>query len=174
MKIDLGCGLYKSDGFVGVDVMDHPNVDVVHDLNSFPYPFSDSSVEFVRAFHVLEHVDHFVETIEELWRICEDRAIIEIRCPHASCIPTMWADPTHKKPFVMHSFLHWGKESNHIYGFNAELEVDVVRLHYCLYEGERLGKALTSKKMKNLGKLIDKFVNKNSRRQQLLERFLSH
>jgi predicted SAM-dependent methyltransferase len=108
MKIDLGCGSQKSDGFIGVDILKHPEVDIQHDLNVFPYPFANDSVEYVQANHVLEHVDSFIGAVKEIWRICQNDAIVEIRCPHASCFPTVWADPTHRRALVKNSFIHWG------------------------------------------------------------------
>ena len=45
MKLDLGCGLRKKAGFVGVDLSADCNPDVVHDLRVAPWPFDDDSVE---------------------------------------------------------------------------------------------------------------------------------
>ena len=42
--LDLGCGLRKTPGSVGCDMISLPSVDVVHDLNSFPYPFPDEEL----------------------------------------------------------------------------------------------------------------------------------
>lgn len=173
MKIDLGCGSHKSDGFIGVDILKHPEVDIRHDLNVFPYPFANDSVEYVQANHVLEHVDSFIGAVEEIWRICQNDAIVEIRCPHASCFPTVWADPTHKRALVKNSFIHWGGEGKHIYGFKAEFEVTDVRLHFCLYQGERNGVPTISSRMRKFGRLVDKIVNSSGRMQNIFERFLS-
>ena len=173
MKLDLGCGEHKSDGLLGVDIIEHPNVDIVHDLSIFPYPFDDNSVDYIQANHVLEHVPDFILTIEELCRICKDGAIIEVRCPHASCFPTVWADPTHKRALVKNSFIHWGRDAKHIYEFKGELIVEEVKLHYCLYEGTRNGKPTTSNKMIKLRKIIDKIANFKNGTQNIFERFLS-
>jgi hypothetical protein len=37
--LDLGCGKKKRSGAIGVDYSDRHNVDVISDLNLFPYPF---------------------------------------------------------------------------------------------------------------------------------------
>ena len=37
--IDLGCGMKKTPNSIGVDSNKSVNPDVVHDLNTFPYPF---------------------------------------------------------------------------------------------------------------------------------------
>lgn len=173
MKIDLGCGEHKTEGLLGIDIVQHPNVDIVHDLSLFPYPIENDSVEYVQANHVLEHVPDFIKTVEELCRICKHNAVIEVRCPHASCFPTVWADPTHKRALVKHSFIHWGTDARHIYGFEGELIVEEVRLHYCLYQGMRNGKPTTSNRMRKVGKFIDRIVNSRSGVQNVFERFFS-
>ncbi len=173
MKLDLGCGEHKTRGLLGVDVIEHKNVDIIHDLSVFPYPFETSSVDYIQANHILEHVPDFIATVEELCRICKDGAVIEVRCPHASCFPTVWADPTHKRALVSNSFIHWGEDSRHIYGFTGELVVDKVRLHFCLYEGERNGKLTTSKPIKIIGKAIDTVVNSSAGMQKVFERLFS-
>ena len=41
MLLDLGCGKSKRSGAIGVDIIESEVVDVVHDLNEYPYPFAD-------------------------------------------------------------------------------------------------------------------------------------
>jgi hypothetical protein len=40
----MGCGNRKVAGAVGIDVSPDSQADIIHDLNSFPYPFP--SIEF--------------------------------------------------------------------------------------------------------------------------------
>lgn len=56
LKLDLGCGQSKREGFTGVDVVRISGVDVVHNLLAFPWPFGDESVEEVHCSHFFEHV----------------------------------------------------------------------------------------------------------------------
>lgn len=60
MKIDLGCDAHKSEGLLGVDILEHPNVDIQHHLNIFPCPFENDSVDYVQANHVLELAANFI------------------------------------------------------------------------------------------------------------------
>ncbi len=70
MKIfDLGCGLNKLPGAVGVDIRPGPEVDVIHDLNVYPWPFADNEFDFVHASNILEHLDDVVQAVEEIHRI---------------------------------------------------------------------------------------------------------
>jgi len=56
IKLDIGCGANKQKGFVGMDFRALEGVDIVHNLEQFPYPLPDNSVSFAVASHVLEHI----------------------------------------------------------------------------------------------------------------------
>lgn len=57
MKIlDVGCGVNKVEGAVGLDISPRSHADVIHDLNVVPYPFDDNEFDLVVANHVVEHV----------------------------------------------------------------------------------------------------------------------
>lgn len=57
IKLDIGCGANKQVGFVGMDVRELEGVDIVHNLEKFPYPLPDESCSMVVASHVLEHMN---------------------------------------------------------------------------------------------------------------------
>lgn len=37
--VNFGCGYKKLPGYVGLDCLSTPAVDIVHDMNKYPYPF---------------------------------------------------------------------------------------------------------------------------------------
>jgi ubiquinone/menaquinone biosynthesis C-methylase UbiE len=104
MKVNLGCGDKIHDGWVNVDKFNYYPVDVVHDLETFPYPFEDDSVSHILMSHVLEHIgqnpDTFNLIISELYRICQDSASIDIRVPHPRHDDFI-SDPTHVRPITV-------------------------------------------------------------------------
>lgn len=57
MKLNLGCGDKKHEGYVNVDLCGDP--DVRCDLSVFPRPFDDDSADEVFSEHFLEHVVDF-------------------------------------------------------------------------------------------------------------------
>lgn len=103
MKLNLGCGDHKVNGFIGVDKIKTPQTDIVHDLTAFPYPFKDSTVHEVLLSHVLEHLPDTIKVMEEIWRICKNGARIKIFVPYYNS-PGAYHDPTHQKFFTEHSF----------------------------------------------------------------------
>ncbi|MEK7818820.1 MAG: methyltransferase domain-containing protein [Bacteroidota bacterium] len=86
MKIlDLGCGPHaKKNGSIGMDIRPAPHVDVVHDLNLFPYPFGDNEFDYVEMSHVIEHVQKPLNVINEIIRISKNGGTIRIITPHYS------------------------------------------------------------------------------------------
>lgn len=57
IKLDIGCGGNKQPGFVGIDNRELPGVDVVWDLELFPWPLPSESASLCMASHLLEHID---------------------------------------------------------------------------------------------------------------------
>ncbi len=100
MKLDIGCGTHKQDGFIGVDSIAFPGVDVVADLKE-RWPFDDGSVDEVFASHVIEHFTgtERVHVLNEMYRVMKPGAKATIIVPHwASC--RAYGDPTHCWPPV--------------------------------------------------------------------------
>ena len=61
--LDLGCGMRKKDGYIGIDHKEYDGVDIVLDLRKGELPFEDNSVEAIYASHFLEHLN-FEEAIK--------------------------------------------------------------------------------------------------------------
>ena len=101
--LELGCGFSKTPGAFGIDVIPGSNADLIHDLNVFPYPVADSAWDLIICRDVLEHVDDFVRTMEEIWRIGAPGAIVEVRAPFMSSV-NYYSDPTHRRAFTSRSF----------------------------------------------------------------------
>ncbi|MET4184966.1 hypothetical protein ABIB94_007095 [Bradyrhizobium sp. JR7.2] len=85
LKIDIGSGGFKRDGFVGVDNRSDVGVDVTCDLVSESLPFEDNSVGYIFSSHCFEHIPHdrLAPIFKDFSRVCADGAIIEIWNPYA-------------------------------------------------------------------------------------------
>lgn len=57
IKLDIGCGANKQPGFVGMDYRKLPSVDIVHNIELFPWPLPDECASLVMASHMLEHIN---------------------------------------------------------------------------------------------------------------------
>ena len=98
MKLNMGCGHHKVEGYINVDMYPECQPDVVCDLEVLPWVWADNSVEVVRFNHCLEHLGQesriFLGMMKELYRICKDGATIEINVPHPRH-DNFIGDPTH-------------------------------------------------------------------------------
>ncbi len=57
IKLDIGCGASKNDGFVGIDYEQYGDVDIIHNVEQFPWPLPDSCVMLAVASHLVEHIN---------------------------------------------------------------------------------------------------------------------
>jgi SAM-dependent methyltransferase len=103
MIVNLGSNRNRIPNSIGVDAIAQDGVDVVHDLNFFPYPFDENSIDVVHAYHVIEHLDNPLKAIEEIHRILIPDGILYLRVPHFSSLYA-WGDITHKQAFSTHAF----------------------------------------------------------------------
>lgn len=108
-RLNLGCGEDIRKGYVNLDFDKHSGVDVIWNIEKFPWPFKDSEFDSVYASHLLEHVNDLVKTMTEIKRICKNDAIISIRLPHFSC-GVSYRDPTHKRFISYHTFDYFTEE----------------------------------------------------------------
>lgn len=112
MKLNIGSGSTRYDGFLNCDYDSRYNPEYVFDLETDHWPFEDNSVDEVIAHHVLEHMgEGFFHTIKELYRVCSHDALIDIRVPHPNHI-TFLADPTHRRPITVPGLWLFSKKQN--------------------------------------------------------------
>tara|TARA_Y100000034_G_C6874719_1_gene399846 strand:- start:343 stop:858 length:516 start_codon:yes stop_codon:yes gene_type:complete len=111
-KLNLGCGKDIKKSFINLDNIKLKGVDIIHDINKFPYPFKDNEFDEILCSHILEHVEDIIKTLRELNRITKNKGKIKIRSPHFSSGVGYW-DLTHKRFFSYFSFdyfqddCHW-------------------------------------------------------------------
>lgn len=112
IKIDLGCGRRKADGFIGIDkvqIVDGKGVsivDVVMDVSKDPLPYEDGTVDEILADSVLEHVDNFLFVINECYRVLKPGGILRGTVPVCGS-KSHWKDPTHQRCFIEETFSYF-------------------------------------------------------------------
>jgi predicted O-methyltransferase YrrM len=94
--LDLGCRDRKEPNWVGIDGTKRPGVDVVHDLEKFPYPIQSGSCLTIKAAHVAEHISPrlFFKWMDEMWRMLKVGGQFVLSAPYAGSLG-FWHDPTH-------------------------------------------------------------------------------
>jgi SAM-dependent methyltransferase len=103
MKLNLGCGFRKIDGYVNIDQELSTRPDLFWNLEQVAWPFDGNSAEEILATHVLEHIGQitstFLNIMKEMHRILRPGGILEIKTPHHHS-DSYWGDPTHVRPIT--------------------------------------------------------------------------
>lgn len=96
LKLDVGCGANKQPGFIGMDARALDGVDIVQDVEKFPWPLEDECCVSIIASHLIEHIKPWfsIAFLDECWRLLEVGGQIALACPYPGS-RGFWQDPTH-------------------------------------------------------------------------------
>ena len=134
-KLDVGCGSRKRRGFIGMDVVAIPGVDIVHDMNVAPWPVEGNTVEEVVFDDVLEHSKDFLTILSEVYRVSKNGCQVRISVPHFSS-DNMYTDPTHTTFFSTRTFNYFDKSLGHKHGFylsDVNFKIHRAEIHFVEY-----------------------------------------
>lgn len=111
MKLDLGCGPNKKDGYIGVDSIAFDGVDHVCKIGDEPLPFEDGSIEEVHASHFVEHLNaqQRINLTNELYRVLQVGGKATFITPHW-CSSRALGDLTHQWPPVSEFWYYYLKK----------------------------------------------------------------
>jgi len=97
IKLDIGCGNKKREGYIGIDINKDTGADIV--ASAFKLPFEVSSVDAIHSSHLVEHFDptEVKKFFAEIYRVLKKGAKASLK------VDTDWTkkillskDPTHK------------------------------------------------------------------------------
>jgi SAM-dependent methyltransferase len=121
MKLHLGAGTaakYHPD-YINVDFLPAEGIDVVHNLNNYPWPFEDSSAEEIKCIDLIEHLPSHdlggapmvIKFVNECHRILKPSGKLFMTTPHHTS-PNLWIDPSHTRGFDLRSFDYWDESTD--------------------------------------------------------------
>jgi SAM-dependent methyltransferase len=116
--LDVGCGVNKFPGAIGIDRLSSSRADVLCDLDRLPYPFRDCAFDGLRATHVIEHVSDVIRTMEEFHRLLRTGGRVVITTPHYTDFSS-FCDPTHRWHLNSFSLRYFG-ESHGGFGYYSK------------------------------------------------------
>ena len=129
--LDVGCGDEKVKGATGIDCVAMPGVDIVHDLNSYPWPLKNNSFDLIYLNNIIEHLPNPIKFMEEVYRICKKGGkvkIITVYWNHSDSV----TDPQHVSFFNEYSWdFFTGKRKG--YYTNCRFEIESLELTYDEY-----------------------------------------
>ena len=132
LRLHLGCGRTILPGWVNIDCVSLPGVDVVADLDECRtkrLPFENDSVGEFLMSHVIEHVHDTLALMQELHRIASSGAKLVARTPYGSS-DDAWEDPTHVRAYFIQS---WGYFSQPYWwrtdlGYRGDWQPEILQL----------------------------------------------
>ena len=99
MRLNLGAGNRIENGWDNHDIAKHRSeINLVFDLDKFPYPIKDNTYDEIKAIDVLEHLNNPLQAMNEIHRILKPNGILFAKCCGWKN-PNFWVDITHKKAF---------------------------------------------------------------------------
>lgn len=132
LRLHLGCGRFPKEGWLNIDRVALPGVDLVGDLNTCrekPLPLKDSSVDEFLLSHVIEHIDDTLGLMADLHRVAKPGATLVARTPYGSS-DDAWEDPTHVRAYFIQSWgyfsqpYHWRSD----YGYRGDWQPKELQL----------------------------------------------
>lgn len=105
-KLHVGCGRNILQGWINLDLVALPGVDIVADLDdckNTQLTLSRDSIEEFFVSHVIEHINNPLEMMQELHRVAKPNAKAVFRCPYGSS-DEAFEDPTHVRQYFLSSF----------------------------------------------------------------------
>ena len=166
MKINIGGGLKRIDGFVNVDADPNTKPEYLHNLETDKLPFEDSTVEEVKAHHILEHIHNLGHVIKEIYRVCKNGAVVDIAFPHHFS-RNFFGDYTHCRALTVEMFKQfskkyclwhqetYGSSSGHAITHNVNLEI----LDYMYSIHADYAQLEAEGKYEEIGRLAEHLVN---------------
>lgn len=99
IRLDIGCGANKQPNFLGMDKRKLKGVDIIHDLEVFPYPLPNDICLTIIGSHIIEHIKPWLmlDFMNELWRVAKVGCQLMLSMPYGVSHGFV-QDPTHCNP----------------------------------------------------------------------------
>lgn len=124
LKVNLGCGFEKKEGWIGLDKGNYGQ-EIIRDMKN-GLPFCDNSCSELYCDQVLEHIqlnEDFIFIMNECLRVLKPQGRFKIQVPHWDSF-TMKKDPTHCRNFDEQTFTYLEAKNGWDYGFDKKWEIE--------------------------------------------------
>lgn len=105
VKLSIGCGMRKPDGWIGLDIRKFKCVDHVLNVGKEKWPLKDNSVDYAESVHLFEHFypEELFFAMDEAWRVLKPDGVLHIEVPKADT-RAFYIHPDHKLHFIEETF----------------------------------------------------------------------
>lgn len=174
LRINLGCGNKRIEGFIGVDIGEGAAVDVRMSVSDYLRSLPDGAVQEVYSRHFLEHVEPQAlrPLLLEIDRVLRPGGRAHFIVPHYSN-PYFYSDPTHRTFFGVHTFSYLCEQTCLNRGVPKYAAIPRwslvnVRAGFLPYARPRV----LGVRVPMLSGLLNRLVNVNTMAVELFERYL--
>jgi GT2 family glycosyltransferase/predicted SAM-dependent methyltransferase len=123
VRLNLGCGFKKLEGYTNIDLREECNPDLQTDISK-GLPFDDNSVDEIKAMDFLEHIPigAVIPTLEEIFRVLKPGGRLEHLTPSTDGRGA-FQDPNHQSFWNENSWLYFmNDEHRNLYGIRAKFK----------------------------------------------------
>lgn len=127
-KLNIGCGGTPLEGYMHLDKIPHPHVDILYDLESGNQMrwsngdlVGDNAFDEMIMLHTFEHIHNVLPMMEELWRVAKPGCKLGIACPYGST-DNADEDPTHVRRVFANTFTYFSQAwyGKNDYGYRGD------------------------------------------------------
>lgn len=133
MKLHLGCGNKKIDGFVNVDIRPDQSVDIIDDISKLE-SIKNGSVDLIYASHVLEHFGRheYMSVLNRWYELLTEGGTLRLSVPDIKQVFQMYNNGTDLKK--LWGFIYGGQtydQNYHFIGFDFKtLSEDLIKVGF--------------------------------------------
>ncbi len=131
VKINLGCGNDKREGWINVDVFSKFKPDVLHDIHK-PLPFKKNYADYILAHDILEHftLEELDKVISSISSVLKTGGVLEVRVPNLDDIFERFNnDHETRNEFIYGTTFETGVFGAHKVGFTKQMLVALMLKH---------------------------------------------
>src|SRR3989344_2804146 len=128
IRIDIGCGKNKTEGYIGVDIDPNSNADII--ASALALPFKDNSIDEIISSHLLEHFSSGDAQIffNEIYRVLKNNGMVYLK------IDRDWTKKRLLNKDITHKHRYSAKEIRKILEttkFNEIIIKNKIYMHKC-------------------------------------------
>jgi len=101
IKLDIGCGKNKKEGFIGIDIDPNSDADII--ASALDLPFDNSSIDEIHCSHLVEHFypEEAKIFFNEIYRVLKQKGVARVKIDREwTKLLLFRKDPTHKHRYT--------------------------------------------------------------------------
>jgi len=128
LRLHLGCGSVRKEGFINIDHRLSRTVDIVLDIRRLPFPAG--SVSRIECYHVIEHIPQrrIPATIDNWCNVLMEDGELVIECPDVDRTMTEYLAGNRDRIYNIYGMDRF-KGDIHYFGYNPEQLTELLKAH---------------------------------------------